>query len=246
MAAVTERLPVWRVYRDCLRAWRRDFWRLVALATMVLLPLIVIEFALYGVADISLTTDDSLSLWIVSIPVFVYSIESHHFLSGLIERLEGAERHGHPTPRLGPLLRDLPWARLFWADMLFTLLLVAGLALAIVPGVLVGTYFALVMPLINLERQPVLATFRRSIRLVRGNFWRVLVVWVPIWFVTTTVTEALSELLEHLGHSQLVHMVAHLVPEALLLPLVALPSVIMTFELVDRDRHRSELADSRG
>jgi len=71
MAAVTERLPVWRVYRDCLRAWRRDFWRLVALATMVLLPLIVIEFALYGVADISLTTDDSLSLWIVSVPVVI-------------------------------------------------------------------------------------------------------------------------------------------------------------------------------
>ena len=60
--------------------------------------------------------------------------------------------------------------------------------------------------------------------------------WVPIWFVTTTVSQALAELLEHLGHSQLMHMVAHLVPEALLLPLVALPSVIMTFELVDLER----------
>ena len=94
------------------------------------------------------------------------------------------------------------------------------------------------MPLINMERQPVLATFARSYRLVRGNFWRVLIVWVPIWFVTTTVTEGLSELLEHLGHSQLVHMVAHLVPEALLLPLVALPSVIMTFELVELELSR--------
>jgi hypothetical protein len=38
-------------------------------------------------------------------------------------------------------------------------------------------------------------------------------------------------------------MVAHLVPEALLLPLVALPSVIMTFELVDLERRRdTELA----
>ncbi len=120
MTAVTERLPVWRVYRDCLRAWRRDFWRLAALAALVLLPLLVVQFALYGAADISLTTDDALSLWIVSIPVFVYSVESHHFLSALIERLEGAERHGHPAPELGALLRDLPWARLFWADMLFT------------------------------------------------------------------------------------------------------------------------------
>jgi hypothetical protein len=240
MTAVNDRLPVWPVYRACLRAWRRDFWRLAALAAIVLLPLLLVEFALYGVADISLTTDDSLSLWIVSIPVFVYSIESHHFLAGLIERLEGAERHGHPAPRIGGLLRDLPWARLFWADMLFTLLFVAGLAVLIIPGVVVGTYFVLVMPLINMDRRPVRATFARSYRLVRGNFWRVLIVWVPIWFVTTTVTEALSELLEHLGHSQLVHMVAHLVPEALLLPLVALPSVIMTFELVDLERRRAE------
>jgi len=106
----------------------------------------------------------------------------------------------------------------------------------IVPGLVVGTYFVLVMPLINLERQPVLPTFARSYRLVRGNFWRAVAVWVPIWFVTTAVIEWSAEALEHLGHSQWVHMVAHLVPEALLLPLIALPAVIMTFELVDRDR----------
>ena len=74
----------------------------------MLLPLLLVQFALYGVADISLTTDDSVSLWIVSIPIFVYSVESHHFLSALIERLEGAERHGHPSPEIGALLRDLP------------------------------------------------------------------------------------------------------------------------------------------
>jgi hypothetical protein len=236
MAAVNDRLPIGRVYLDCLRAWRRDFWRLSLLAALVLLPLLLVEFALYGAADISLTTDDSLSLWIVSIPVFIYSIESHHFLSGLIERLEGAERHGHEPPRLWPLLRDLPWVRLFWADMLFTLLFVVGLALLIVPGLIVGTYFVLVMPLINLERQPVLPTFARSRRLVRGNFWRAAAVWVPIWFVTTVVIEWAAEALEHIGHSPWVHMVAHLVPEALLLPLIALPAVVMTFELVDRDR----------
>lgn len=243
MTAVTDRLPVWRVYRDCLRAWHRDFWMLTLLSGMVLLPLLIVEFALYGVADISLTTDDSVSLWLVSVPVFIYSVESHHFLSGLIEKLEGSERHGHEAPRLGALLRDLPWVRLFLADMLFTALLIVGFALAVVPGVIVGTWFALVMPLINLERQPVLPTFARSYRLVRGNFWRVVVVWVPIWFATNTVSQALGELLDRLGHSQLVHMVAHLVPEMLLLPIIALPAVIMTFELVDRDRARTAAAD---
>ena len=227
---------MWRVYRDCLRAWHRDFWQLTVLAALVLAPLVLVEFALYGAADISLTSDDSLSLWVVSVPVFVYSIESHHFLSGVIERLEGAERKGHEPPQIVALLRDLPWVRLFWADMLFTLVLIVGLALAVVPGLIVGTFFALVMPLINLERQPVLATFSRSFQLVRGNFWRVLAVWVPIWGITTALTETLGEALEHLGHSEWVHIVAHLLPEVVLLPLIALPSVIMTFELVDRHR----------
>ncbi len=123
--------------------------------------------------------------------------------------------------------------------MAFTLLLVAGLALAIVPGVIFGTYFALVMPLVNLERRKVLATFARSYQLVRGSFWRVLAVWLPIWLATSALSETLGELLEHLGHSQVVHIVAHLIPEMFLLPIIALPSVIMTFELVDRERSRT-------
>ena len=38
--------------------------------------------------------------------------------------------------------------------------------------------------------------------------------------------QVLGELLDDLGHSQLVHIVAHLVPEMLLLPIAALPAVI--------------------
>jgi hypothetical protein len=239
MAAVDGRLPVWQVYRACLRAWRRDFWSMTALAAIVLAPLLVVQFALYGAADISLTTDDSLSLWIVSVPVFVYSVESHHFLSAVLERLEGAERHGHPAPSVGGLLRDLPWVRLFWADMAYTAIIVVGAVALVVPAVIFGTWYVLVMPLINLERQPVVATFRRSHQLVRGNFWRVAAVWVPISLVARVIGTSLGELLEGLGHSQVVHMAAHLVPEVVLLPIVALPAVVMTFALIDLDRARA-------
>jgi uncharacterized membrane protein YhaH (DUF805 family) len=242
MTAVDDRLPVWQVYRDCLRAWRRDFWSMTLLAGMVLAPLLIVEFALYGAADISVTTDDSLSLWIVSLPVFVYSVESHHFLSAVIERLEGAERHGHPAPTIGALLRDLPWVNLFWADMAYTAILVVGAAALLVPALILGTWYVLVMPLINMERQPVIATFRRSHRLVRGNFWRVAVVWIPISVGASFLGQVLGELLDDLGHSQLVHIVAHLVPEMVLLPIAALPAVIMTFVLVDIERGRDERA----
>jgi hypothetical protein len=39
---VNDRLAVWPVHRDCLRAWRRDFWLLTLLAGMVLLPIIAL------------------------------------------------------------------------------------------------------------------------------------------------------------------------------------------------------------
>jgi hypothetical protein len=95
--------------------------------------------------------------------------------------------------------------------------------------------FSIVLPLITLERQPVLPTFRRSASLVRGNGGRAFVVWLGAALVTEAGA-AIGGGLFHGIDSEAVQALAHAVPTTLLLPIAALPLVVMAFELLDRER----------
>ena len=118
------------------------------------------------------------------------------FYAGMLERLVGSvERNEQPQP-VGQVLRTLPWGRLLLADAV--LVLVGGVAsvFLVVPGLVVGTLFALVGPLINLLDLSVPAAFRRSFH----------VVWPHFMLVFCLITLPLA--LEH----EVVVFVADLVP----------------------------------
>ena len=165
--------------------------------------------------------------------VLIYGSLSHHFLAGLLERVVAADRHGHRRPSLGEVVRGLPWARLIVADLVLTALILAGLAAFVVPGLVVMTWFAVVLPLVNLERRPVPATFARSYHLVRGHSWRVAFVAVTA-FAIPEIVIAVVAIATHTGNVALDALV-HAIPAVILLPLSALPIVIMAFELVALD-----------
>ncbi len=121
------------------------------------------------------------------------------------------------------MVRGLPWARLIAADLLLTALILAGLAAFVVPGLVVMTWFAVVLPLVNLERRPVPATFARSYHLVRGHSWRVALVAVTA-FVIPEVVIAVVANVTPTGNVALDALV-HAIPAVILLPLAALPIV---------------------
>ena len=51
------------------------------------------------------------------------------------------------------MLRSLPWGSLILADLLVTLIVVAGLVVLIIPGLIALTLLAVVGPVIELERR---------------------------------------------------------------------------------------------
>src|SRR5690606_3786451 len=88
------------------------------------------------------------------------------------------------------------------------------------------------LPLINMERRSVVESIRRSVTLVRGHVGLALVVWLIITLVPAVAGEVLGEVSEAVTHSTVGEYVGHLATEVLLLPLAALPVVMLAFDLV--------------
>ena len=72
------------------------------------------------------------------------------FYAGMLERLVGSVERNEPAQPVLVVLRTLPWRRLLVAEAILVLISAAASLLLIVPGLIVGTLFALVGPLINL------------------------------------------------------------------------------------------------
>jgi hypothetical protein len=92
------------------------------------------------------------------------------FYAGMLERLVGSVERGETPQPVSVVLRTLPWLRLLAAEAILVVIGAAASLLFIIPGLIVGTLFALVGPLINLLGKSVPEAFRRSYKLVRPHF----------------------------------------------------------------------------
>jgi hypothetical protein len=160
--------------------------------------------------------------------------------SGMLDHVVGEHHFGHDAKEIREVLRTLPWIRLFLASVL----LVAGTAVAtavfLLPGLLVVTLFALVGPLINIERERehgVMSGFRRSEELVRPAFATV--------FVTVTLPVTVEHALVHeLNDAVWEHPVAGAFLTSAVLAItvgafVGLAEVTVAHTLLARDRARA-------
>jgi hypothetical protein len=92
------------------------------------------------------------------------------FYAGMLERLVGSVERGEPAQPVHVVLRTLPWLRLLVAEAILVVIGAAASLLLILPGLIVGTLFALVGPLINLVDTSVPEAFRRSLKVVWPHF----------------------------------------------------------------------------
>jgi hypothetical protein len=93
--------------------------------------------------------------------------------AGLAEHIVEHHQHGLRKRRTMKVVRELSLKRLAIADFMLTVATLAGLALAVVPGLFVFTAVCLVGPAITAEHLPVAPAFRRAWQLTRPNFWLV-------------------------------------------------------------------------
>jgi hypothetical protein len=130
-------------------------------------------------------------------------------------------------PRVGPLLG---------AGLLAGLGVVVGLILLIVPGLVLLTWWSLIVPVIVLERVAAMESFGRSRELVRGNGWNVfgvIVLTVLIFLVVGIVIGILAAILLNWLPDEVGGYVQTLVSNTLTAPFLALAWTLMYFRLRD-------------
>ena len=119
------------------------------------------------------------------------------FYAGMLERLVGSVERDEPAQPVLQVLRTLPWGRLLIAEGILIVITAVASLLLVVPGLIVGTLFALVGPLINLLDSSVPAAFRRSLQLVWPHFMLVfLFITLPL-AVEHEIVVFIAELIPH-------------------------------------------------
>jgi hypothetical protein len=217
----------------------RTYWSwapsLLLLAVVVFLPLGLID-ALSTTLDVDALDLDSgveIAALVAAIAALTAtSLIGEVFYSGAIAISLTNPLHERPPP-LREIARRVDYRRLIGVDLLYVLIVVIGMLLFFVPGVAAFVYLGLAGPVIEIERRTVRGALARSWQLVRGRFWTVFAVFVPIELVGDSLGEWAGHLVHDLlGDTFVATWLAESVANFLFSPLFAVAAVLLTLDLI--------------
>lgn len=216
----------------------RTYWRragyLLILGVAVFVPLGLLDSLANQAAEIHADDLDALSdlgavaLFTGFVAQAITSLLGEVFYAGAVAlALVGGEESEPPS--LGSVARRLAYLRLIAVDIIFGFAVVIGLIALIIPGIVLFTWFALAGPVVELEGAGVRAALARSRQLVRGRFWTVLLVLLPITLASEALSSASLEAVHLVIHSPfLSDWVGEAIANIALSPFYAVAAVLMT------------------
>jgi hypothetical protein len=158
------------VVRAALRTYRNKFWRVAGTAFVVFGTVALVD-AVTMVLVIDRHVSRPIGAALASTAAAVFAMAGVVVYAGILDKVVGAHLHGHLDHELRDIVRVLPLRRLCTADVILATATAIGVALFVVPGVIVFTMWSLVGPVITIEDRPARAALARSWRLVRPHFW---------------------------------------------------------------------------
>jgi hypothetical protein len=244
---LTHRFSLIAVVREAAADYLSRFGLLLITALVVFVPAGLIEAAIEEVlhvigerADPGAITAAILATLAATLTATLGDVFYTGVVAGIVAEARGGIHH-----TLAEVARHLPYGRLIAIDLLFGLMVAFGIVLLIVPGVILFTWYALAAPVVKIEGSGIRAAFRRSRELVRGNFWKVLALLLPV----LVIGDVLSELLGSAGHSLggdgfLGNWLGSIFGDVVTAPFFALAAVVSTYHLIAL--HRREPPTSAG
>jgi membrane-anchored glycerophosphoryl diester phosphodiesterase (GDPDase) len=210
-------------------------WALLLLGVVIFIPLGLLDALALQVDVESLDLDSGIKLAALILAVALVTttgLLGEVFFSGAVAISLTRPEHDRPPP-LSHIARQINYRRLIAVDLLYVLFVIVGLTALIVPGILVFVFLGLAGPVVELEERTVRGAFRRSWELVRGSFWFVFWVLVPIEIVGDAIGEALAHFVhDWLGETFLASWLAEASSNIVLSPLFAVAAVLVTVELI--------------
>jgi hypothetical protein len=206
-------------------AWRlyREHWR-------HFLPLALVVYVILGLVTLLL----AVLLGVVGgILGGLLGIIGAFWLQGALTEAVADVRDGRADLSLAETFRRVQprlWS-IVGAGILAGLGIVLGLILLIVPGLVLLTWWSLIIPTIVLEGKPAMESFGRSRELVRGNGWNVFGVIVLTIVIVIAIGIVISLILLWIPGDELRTFVQNVVQNTLAYPFMALAWTLMYFAL---------------
>lgn len=143
----------------------------------------------------------------------------------------------HPHDGRPPSLREIAttinYGPLIAIDLIYGAVVAFGLIAFVVPGALAFVWLGLAAPVVEIEHRGIRAGFARSVDLVRGRFWVVALVLVPIELVGDSLTDLLAAATHHAFASEVLsEWAADLLANVAFTPFYAVAAVLLTVDLI--------------
>jgi hypothetical protein len=219
---------IWRTYRG----WAPS---LLILAAIVFLPLGLLDALSLQVDVDSLDITNGIKVTALLLAVGAVTMTGllgEIFFSGAIA-ISLTHSHGEQPPKLREIAARIKYGRLIVVDLAFVAIVAVGLLIGFVPGVLAFVFLGLSGPIVEIEERSATAALRRSFQLVRGSFWLVFWVTVPIEVVGDAIGGGLANLVHHeLGDTFVATWLAESIANMVLSPIFAVAAVLLTVDLI--------------
>jgi hypothetical protein len=216
------KLDTARVFERIFAIYRDQFTLLIPAALVVFVPVAVISGIVYA---------GDVSIFGALLVAAAATIASYWFQGMVVEAardiLDG--RRDHTIGSLVQSVTPVIWP-LVVAGILAGLAIGIGLIL-IVPGLFLLTIWAVIAPVIVIERRGAFESFGRSRELVRGYGWAVFGVILVIFLLTVIAGLVIQALANSVSDSFAGYAVADLILRLLVQPVSALAASVLFFEL---------------
>jgi hypothetical protein len=223
---MNSKLDVGRVFERIFEIYRGQFTLLIPAALVLFVPVAVLSGLIYA-GDVSI---------LGALLVAAASTIATYWFQGMVveaarDLLDGRRDHtvgslfGSAMPVIGPLII---------AGILAGIAVGIGLLLLIVPGLFLLTIWAVIAPVIVIERTGALAAFGRSTELTKGSRWQVFGVIVVLFILQFLVTAVIQAIANSAADSFIGFALGDLIVRLLVAPLSAIAAAVLYFELTAR------------
>jgi hypothetical protein len=205
-----------------------EIWTLYRRGAAVLLPTaLAIYFVIAVLQAIILTGKANVFVTVLTLGL---SVIGGFWYTGLVTEYVRAVRETGGSRSIGEMFSAIQprFYALLGIGLLAGAGIVVGLILFVIPGLYLLTMWALVIPVLLIERGPAMDSFSRSMALVRGNGFRVFGVFVVILLINGV----LGQLVTAIGGNSFAALLAlALAVSVVVAPLQGLAAAIMYFDL---------------
>jgi hypothetical protein len=222
------RMTIGSVLDESWTLYTRFFTRFFLVAGAVFLVLNLLTALIYVSLD-----DEGIGLALATLVNAVIAIVGYFWVQGALVEA-AADVHdgkqdldfGDVFARVRPLLPAL-----IVAGLLAGLGIAIGLILLIVPGLYLLTRWALIIPVIVLEKRRAGEAFGRSHELVKGNGWTVFAIVVIVFLLAAVVGGIISSILSAVLNDFLGFWLGSTVANAIVTPFVAVTLTVVYLQL---------------